>query len=136
VSPAVSKGSELRVPEWFGQFMADRAIRKPSAHTTKAYRRDFEAIAVHVCGTRSDVGDLTPQQLTKDATLGVRGLRGRPCSGIYSAMLVDVEHDLHLPLHRGALAGQPDATDRSAQGSQGAGYRHGGRIGHGDQRRS
>jgi hypothetical protein len=32
-------------PGWFIDFLADRAIRKPSPHTAKAYRQDFEAIA-------------------------------------------------------------------------------------------
>jgi integrase/recombinase XerC len=32
-------------PEWFEQFLADRGTRKPSAHTLKASRQDFAAIA-------------------------------------------------------------------------------------------
>src|SRR4029077_17692535 len=32
-------------PEWFSQFLNDRQTRKPSAHTMKAYRQDFIAIA-------------------------------------------------------------------------------------------
>lgn len=32
-------------PAWFEQFLADRGTRKPSAHTLKAYRQDFDAIA-------------------------------------------------------------------------------------------
>ena len=31
--------------QWFEQFLADRGTRKPSAHTLKAYRQDFDAIA-------------------------------------------------------------------------------------------
>ena len=32
-------------PDWFTQFLNDRQTRKPSAHTMKAYRQDFIAIA-------------------------------------------------------------------------------------------
>jgi integrase/recombinase XerC len=32
-------------PQWFAAFLADRGTRKPSAHTLKAYRQDFDAIA-------------------------------------------------------------------------------------------
>ncbi|HQT96159.1 MAG TPA: hypothetical protein PK435_16145, partial [Thermoanaerobaculaceae bacterium] len=35
----------LAYPGWFTDFLADCAIRKPSPHTMKAYRQDFEAIA-------------------------------------------------------------------------------------------
>ena len=37
-------------PEWFGAFLADRGTRKPSAHTLKAYRQDFDAIAALIVG--------------------------------------------------------------------------------------
>lgn len=37
-------------PGWFDEILADRAIRKPSPHTAKAYRQDFEAIATLVMG--------------------------------------------------------------------------------------
>ncbi|WP_041781972.1 hypothetical protein [Mycolicibacterium chubuense] len=33
------------IPEWFQQFLDHRQASKPSAHTMKAYRRDFNAIA-------------------------------------------------------------------------------------------
>ena len=34
----------------FAQFLNDRQTRKPSAHTMKAYRQDFLAIATLVTG--------------------------------------------------------------------------------------
>ena len=37
-------------PEWFAAFLADRGTRKPSAHTLKAYRQDFDAIAALIVG--------------------------------------------------------------------------------------
>jgi hypothetical protein len=44
--PVRSGDGELLYPEWFSAFMADRAVRKPSSHTAKAYRQDFAAIAI------------------------------------------------------------------------------------------
>ena len=37
-------------PQWFAAFLADRGTRKPSAHTIKAYRQDFDAIATLIAG--------------------------------------------------------------------------------------
>ncbi len=37
--------TDILRPEWFAAFLADRGTRKPSAHTIKAYRQDFDAIA-------------------------------------------------------------------------------------------
>lgn len=34
-----------RIPDLFNRFLLDRQTRKPSAHTMKAYRQDFQAIA-------------------------------------------------------------------------------------------
>ena len=42
--------TERARPEWFAAFLADRGTRKPSAHTLKAYRQDFDAIAALVDG--------------------------------------------------------------------------------------
>ena len=52
-------------PEWFAAFLADRGTRKPSAHTIKAYRQDFVAIATLIAGgdtrdvSRMSLGDIT-----------------------------------------------------------------------------
>ena len=43
-------GIEGARPEWFAAFLADRGTRKPSAHTLKAYRQDFDAIATLIAG--------------------------------------------------------------------------------------
>jgi|KBSSwiStaDraftv2_1062776.scaffolds.fasta_scaffold4103550_1 hypothetical protein len=40
-------------PQWFAAFLADRGTRKPSAHTIKAYRQDFDAIAALIAGGQS-----------------------------------------------------------------------------------
>jgi site-specific recombinase XerD len=49
-------------PSFFTEFMADRGTRKPSPHTLKAYRQDFDAIAkiiaegtAHPCISLSDI---------------------------------------------------------------------------------
>jgi site-specific recombinase XerD len=54
-------------PEWFLAFMADRAIRKPSPHTAKAYRQDFAAIAAKLAGGPQHVEHLTPEMITREA---------------------------------------------------------------------
>lgn len=64
--PRVDDG-ELRYPEWFLAFLEDRAIRKPSPHTVKAYRQDFTAIAALLAGSPGGVVHLTPGAITKDA---------------------------------------------------------------------
>ena len=59
--------NELSYPPWFLAFFGDRAIRKPSPHTVKAYRQDFAAIATLLAGTPERVVHLTPDAITKDA---------------------------------------------------------------------
>jgi site-specific recombinase XerC len=53
-------------PDWFAGFLADRAIRKPSPHTAKAYRQDFTAIAALLGGDSVAMADLPLQSVTKD----------------------------------------------------------------------
>lgn len=52
-------------PGWFKDFLADRAIRKLLPHTIKAYRQDFNAIAMQVAGTADAVRNLRTDELTK-----------------------------------------------------------------------
>jgi hypothetical protein len=40
-------------PVWFAAFLADRGTRKPSVHTMKVYRQDFDAIASLVARLRA-----------------------------------------------------------------------------------
>ena len=51
------------LPDWFTQFLNDRQTRKPSAHTMKAYRQDFIAIATLI--TDGDPSRLTIVDITK-----------------------------------------------------------------------
>jgi len=53
-----------QIPEWFSQFLNDRQTRKPSAHTMKAYRQGFIAIATLVAG--GDPSRLAVTDITKD----------------------------------------------------------------------
>jgi integrase/recombinase XerC len=53
------------IPEWFSQFLNDRQTRKPSAHTMKAYRQDFIAIATLV--TAGDPARLGVADITKES---------------------------------------------------------------------
>ena len=52
-------------PHWFTQFLNDRQTRKPSAHTMKAYRQDFIAIATLMTG--GNPARLTVADITKDS---------------------------------------------------------------------
>jgi site-specific recombinase XerD len=54
-------------PQWFSVFLADRAVRKPSPHTAKAYRQDLVAIAELLAGDRAQIAELTPAAITKEA---------------------------------------------------------------------
>jgi site-specific recombinase XerD len=58
---------EPGVPQWFSAFLADRAVRKPSPHTAKAYRQDFAAIAELLAGDRALIGELRTSVITKEA---------------------------------------------------------------------
>jgi len=60
------KSSPLSYPGWFIHFLADRTIRKPSPHTAKAYRQDFEAIAALVAGSAEGVLNIKTTELTRD----------------------------------------------------------------------
>jgi integrase/recombinase XerC len=52
-------------PVWFKQFLNDRQTRKPSAHTMKAYRQDFVAIATLV--TEGNPAHLAVTDITKES---------------------------------------------------------------------
>ena len=80
-------------PEWFSQFLNDRQTRKPSAHTMKAYRQDFIAIATLVAGgnsTQLAVTDITKdwdavrsqrmRVITKQRRFAAVGRRGMCCA--------------------------------------------------------
>src|SRR6202158_880493 len=54
-------------PEWFAAFLADRGTRKPSAHTMKAYRQDFDAIATLVAGDAAGVVPMSVAHITTDS---------------------------------------------------------------------
>jgi integrase/recombinase XerC len=52
-------------PGWFTNFLNDRQTRKPSAHTMKAYRQDFIAIARLV--TDGDPSRLVVTDITRES---------------------------------------------------------------------
>ncbi|BDX32367.1 integrase [Mycobacterium antarcticum] len=52
-------------PGWFKDFLSDRAIRKLSPYTIKAYCQDFHAIARQVVGTADAIRNLRTDELTK-----------------------------------------------------------------------
>ena len=60
-------GTVVGRPEWFEAFLADRGTRKPSAHTMKAYRQDFDAIAALVAGGKQDVSSMSLGDITTES---------------------------------------------------------------------
>ena len=64
--PSASGADTLAAtPNWFADFLNDRATRKPSAHTMKAYRQDFTAVAdLLTSGCPADVALI---DITKDS---------------------------------------------------------------------
>jgi integrase/recombinase XerC len=53
-------------PAWFTAFLHDRQTRKPPAHTVKAYRQDFLAIASLLTdgdSSRLNIGDITKDSM-------------------------------------------------------------------------
>jgi site-specific recombinase XerD len=64
---APSEHESVVLPQWFAAFLADRAIRKLSAHTVKAYRQDFLVIATLLVGEPAGIAGLSPTALTRDA---------------------------------------------------------------------
>jgi site-specific recombinase XerC len=56
-------------PGWFAEFLIERATRKPSEHTMKAYRQDFAAVAALLSAGRP--ADLALADITKDTMRAV-----------------------------------------------------------------
>jgi site-specific recombinase XerD len=66
LTPPTAEGADAEsFPHWFAQFLNDRQTRKPSAHTMKAYRQDFVAIATLV--TVGNPARPTVADITKDS---------------------------------------------------------------------
>jgi integrase/recombinase XerC len=59
--------TDVSRPEWFDIFLAHRGTRKPSAHTMKAYRQDFDAIATLVAGDAAAVARMPLADITTDS---------------------------------------------------------------------
>jgi integrase/recombinase XerC len=65
IAPAANAPEPDPFPDWFISFLHDRATRKPSAHTMKAYRQDFVAIASLV--TNGEPASMNRVDITKDS---------------------------------------------------------------------
>lgn len=59
-----SDASADQFPGWFLEFLDDRQTRKPSAHSMKAYRQDFDAIASLL--TEGNPAELQVADITSD----------------------------------------------------------------------
>jgi hypothetical protein len=73
---------------------------KPSAHTAKAYRQDFEAVAALVAGAHEAVQGLRITDLNKDTLRAAFAANAETHSAAsIRRCLVDMEHPVHLPIH-------------------------------------
>jgi integrase/recombinase XerC len=63
-APAADNAGDDSRPAWFEEFLADRGTRKPSAHTMKAYRQDFDAIVTLIVGSESPVAGMPLSAIT------------------------------------------------------------------------
>jgi hypothetical protein len=84
---------------------------RPSAHTMKAYRQDFLAIASLVAGgepARMAVADITKESMRA----AFAAYADNHEAALHPALLVHLECVVHLPLHRRAARRQPHATRR------------------------
>ena len=65
-SPPTGAACDDSRPAWFEAFLADRGTRKPSAHTMKAYRQDFDAIATLIIGVEEPVAGMPLRAICTD----------------------------------------------------------------------
>ena len=70
-APALPIDGEVSHPEWFAAFLADRGTGKPSTHTMKAYRQDFDAIAALIVGSDEDPSAMSLGNITTEAMRAV-----------------------------------------------------------------
>jgi site-specific recombinase XerD len=63
-SPSEPSDSAAAIPNWFADFLIERATRKPSEHTMAAYRQDFASVAAFLTG--SSPADIALADITKD----------------------------------------------------------------------
>jgi hypothetical protein len=65
-SPPTDVAGDDSRPAWFEAFLADRGTRKPSEHTMKAYRQDFDAIATLIVGEHEPVAGMPLSAISTD----------------------------------------------------------------------
>jgi site-specific recombinase XerD len=64
-TPESADDTSAATPNWFADFLIDRATRKPSTHTIKAYRQDFAAVANLL--TAGGPAEVALTDITKDS---------------------------------------------------------------------
>jgi hypothetical protein len=101
-------------PQWFTQFLNDRQTRKPSAHTLKAYRQDFVAIATLVTG--GNPAALAATDITKESMRAAFAAYAHDHEAAsIRTVLVLLECVVHLPLYERAVDRQSHAVGRPAK---------------------
>jgi len=102
-------------PEWFAAFLADRGTRKPSAHTLKAYRQDFDAIATLIAGGEDLSGiPLGAIMVEMMRTAFARYAETHEAASIQRCWST-LERAVHVPVHRAAHSGEPNVVSRPTQ---------------------
>jgi len=113
---AAGRASAAASPNWFADFLNDRATRKPSAHTLKAYRQDFTAVAELL--TSGDPAGVALIDITKNimrAAFAGYASTHEPASIRRCWSTWNVLCDF---LYRRTDPGQSHAVRRAAQGRQ------------------
>src|SRR6267154_2406637 len=108
-------GTQADYPQWFSAFISDRATRKPSPHTAKAYRQDFSAIAAQLVGAGSRVGELRPPDITKNAMRGAFAAYAeshepasiRRCWSTWNTLCTFLFANEEIPMNPMPLIGRP-----------------------------
>lgn len=100
-------------PDWFAAFLEDRQTRKPSAHTMKAYRQDFVAIASFV--TNGDPASMAAADITRDVMRSAFAAYSasheassiRRCWSTWNVLCVFLYTGEHLSANPMPLVGRP-----------------------------
>ncbi len=117
LAPRAGGGSAPSVaelfPDWFAAFLEDRQTRKPSAHTMKAYRQDFVAIASLV--TNGDPVSMAVADITRDVMRSAFAAYSasheassiRRCWSTWNVLCVFLYTGEHLSANPMPLVGRP-----------------------------
>lgn len=108
-----STSTATAFPDWFTAFIEDRQTRKPSAHTIKAYRQDFVAIAsvvAHGQPNHMTVSDITKESMRgafADYASGHEAASIRRCWSTWNVLCTFLYSTEQLDANPMSLVGRP-----------------------------